>query len=1050
MESKTVKLLLLEDEAAHAEAILRALKSSRINFQVKLVCTLKEYHQSVAAEPPDIALLDMILPDGGALDLLGSPPEAKPFPRVVMTSHGDEQTAVAAMKAGALDYIVKSPETFADMPHKLNNAIDHWELLQERSQAQYLQQVSEERYRSVVENANEIIIVTQNSLVKFANKKMEELSGYSRDELLSVAFIEFIHPDDRQFLVESDFHKLSGDKFVAAHPVRLIDKQGQVIWMAISAVVINWEGRPATLNFVSDITERRRSEEALRESEERYRSLIESALEAVIVIQAGLVKYANPRAFDIMGYPREQLEPRPFVDFIHPDDRALVIDRHLRRLKGEELETVYPIRLVDVRGKITWVQISTTVISWEGMPATLTFMADISQNKRAERILEIQRDLGVKLSHADDLNQALPPCLEAAIGVSGQDCGGIYLVDPGTDDLRLACSSGLSREFADSAALFPKSSAHAKLVLAGKPVYTQYPQLGMPVSGVRTSEGLKAIALVPVSSGKRVIACLNIASHSAQEISPGACNALETIASQIGGVIERLQAKGALRESEEKFRLLVEHSHDIIYTLTTEGIFTFVSPAWTALLGHPLEQVAGHTFQKFVHPDDLAACMAWLEKVIETEQRQEGIEYRVRHIDGTWYWHTSSAVPLRDATGKIIGFEGIARDITEHRRLEEERQRVEKLESIGVLAGGIAHDFNNILTAILGNISLASMEAAPGSDLQNSLEQAEKASLRAKDLTVQLLTFSRGGAPVKKLASLTGLLKDTAGFALRGSNVKCHFSIPADLWHAEIDSGQVSQVIHNLVINAQQAMPAGGSIEISAENIDLSKTQSLGRGLPLEAGDYIRIAVTDHGTGIPIENLEKIFDPFFTTKQKGSGLGLATSFSIARQHGGHISVESEVGAGSTFYLYLPASVQTSGPKEDKKEAAKPAGKARILVMDDEHGVRDIAGRMLQHLGYRDVEFAKDGAEAIKLYKAAMKSGHPFTACILDLTIAGGMGGELTIKKLLKMDPEVKAIVSSGYVDDDVIAKYGDYGFSGMVAKPYTLEQLRKALQDVIG
>jgi nitrogen-specific signal transduction histidine kinase len=389
-------------------------------------------------------------------------------------------------------------------------------------------------------------------------------------------------------------------------------------------------------------------------------------------------------------------------------------------------------------------------------------------------------------------------------------------------------------------------------------------------------------------------------------------------------------------------------------------------------------------------------------------------------------------------------------DISDRKRMEEERLRVAKLESVGVLAGGIAHDFNNILTSIMGNIGIARIEAASGNEIQNSLEQAEKASQRARALTQQLLTFSKGGAPVRKLASLAELLTDTAGFALRGSNVKCRFSIPDDLWHAEIDAGQVSQVIHNLVINAQQAMHAGGTVELTAENMAFDITQSIGKGLPIKEGNYIRIAVADNGSGISKEHLEKIFDPFFTTKKTGSGLGLATSFSIARNHGGHLSVESVVGDGSTFYLYLPASTQTAAPKQDKKAAIKASGKTRILVMDDEQGIREIASRMLSNIGYKDIEFAEDGAEAIKMYKTAMKAGNPFSVAILDLTIAGGMGGEETIRKLLKIDPGVKAIVSSGYADATAMAVYKEFGFSGMVAKPYTLAELRKALQDVIG
>jgi signal transduction histidine kinase/CheY-like chemotaxis protein len=437
-----------------------------------------------------------------------------------------------------------------------------------------------------------------------------------------------------------------------------------------------------------------------------------------------------------------------------------------------------------------------------------------------------------------------------------------------------------------------------------------------------------------------------------------------------------------------------------------------------------------------------------LRRVLETGEEQQ-VEQSYPSPSGRKIFQTR-IVPERDNEGRIVSLLAISSDVTDRKNLDEERQRVAKLESVGVLAGGIAHDFNNILTSILGNISLARIEAAPGSVIRESLEQAEKASLRATRLTQQLLTFSKGGTPVTKLASLTELLRDTADFALRGSNVKCRYSIPDDLWHAEIDEGQVSQVIHNLVINAQQSMQSGGTIELTAENIALSKKKSIGKGLPLKEGNYIRIAVSDHGSGIDAEQLDRIFDPFFTTKQTGSGLGLATSFSIARQHGGHIGVESKLGTGSTFYLYLPASMEKAVPERAREETIKPVEKARILVMDDEQGIREVAGRLLRHIGYQDIEFAENGAAAIKLYKAAMKSGKPFNAVILDLTIPGGMGGRETIEKLLKIDPGVRAILSSGYANQSVMAEYRGYGFSGMAAKPYSIEQLRKAVQDVIG
>jgi CheY-like chemotaxis protein len=361
-----------------------------------------------------------------------------------------------------------------------------------------------------------------------------------------------------------------------------------------------------------------------------------------------------------------------------------------------------------------------------------------------------------------------------------------------------------------------------------------------------------------------------------------------------------------------------------------------------------------------------------------------------------------------------------------------------------VLAGGIAHDFNNMLTAVLGNISFAKHFADPeNTKLLRRLGEAEKASLRARDLTQQLLTFSRGGAPIKETVSLVELLKGTSEFALSGSNVVCEFSILDDLWPVDADQGQISQVIENLIINANQAMPDGGTVHVRAENITVG-TRDI---LPLNKGQYVKVSVTDHGLGIPKDHLSKLFDPYFTTKQEGSGLGLATTYSIIKKHGGYIIADSELGAGTTVNFYLPASEKPVPAKEGEEERL-PVGEGKVLVMDDEDSVREVAGDILAQMGY-EVAFAKDGAEAIERYKKANETGRPFDAVIMDLTVPGGMGGREALQVLLAIDPEVKAIVSSGYSKDPVMAEFRKHGFKGVVAKPYRIQELGRALHDVL-
>jgi signal transduction histidine kinase/ActR/RegA family two-component response regulator len=392
---------------------------------------------------------------------------------------------------------------------------------------------------------------------------------------------------------------------------------------------------------------------------------------------------------------------------------------------------------------------------------------------------------------------------------------------------------------------------------------------------------------------------------------------------------------------------------------------------------------------------------------------------------------------------KLLGFWWLRRDMTVQKRMQLEIQKNESLEALGQLAGGIAHDFNNLLTAMLGNISLAQNHVDPANKAYKRIMAAAGAATRAQDLTRQLLTFAKGGLPIRKSASIAQLLKEHATFVLRGSNVRCSFNIPEDLSPVVMDSGMISQVVNNLVINAAQAMPKGGTVTVRAENVSIRKDNRL----RLKEGPYVKVSIIDHGVGIPLDERRKIFEPYFTTKPTGSGLGLATSHSIVKKHDGIMQLDSEVGVGSAFHFYLPAAPQGAAV-EKTSEPGEGESKGRILVMDDEALILELAGELLSTMGYH-THTAKDGREAIESYKEGMETGKPIDLVIMDLTIPGGMGGKEALKKLKEIDPNVKAVVSSGYSNDPVMSHYEEHGFLGVLPKPYDLQQFKDVLSRLL-
>lgn len=402
--------------------------------------------------------------------------------------------------------------------------------------------------------------------------------------------------------------------------------------------------------------------------------------------------------------------------------------------------------------------------------------------------------------------------------------------------------------------------------------------------------------------------------------------------------------------------------------------------------------------------------------------------------------------PIVDSDGEIVGVVMVFRDTTEQLRMEEELLKMEKLQSLGVLAGGIAHDFNNFLAGILGNVSVARADIPDGTRVSQSLEAMEKAALRAKDLTQQLLTFSKCGEPVRGVTDLGSLILDSTEFALRGSKIEFDLRIDSGLNHVHVEEGQIAQVFHNLMLNAVQAMPDGGTVHIRATNTTLEP----GNAYALGAGRYVRLSIQDEGTGIEAADIQRVFDPYFTTKRAGSGLGLglAVAYSIVTRHDGKLTVESEIGRGTTFVILLPAKTDAPHAKSDPQVEIKRSG-GRVLIMDDERFIRTLVSRMLGRLG-NETAVPASGEEAVSLYRSGLESGQRYDAVVLDLTVRGGMGGRETIGELQALDPSVRAIVSSGYSNDPIIARYADSGFYGAVQKPFRIGEIEQALAEAIG
>ena len=784
----------------------------------------------------------------------------------------------------------------------------------------------------------------------------------------------------------------------------------------------------------------RRHLQKIEIAEAQTRAIVDSTRDGVITVDdAGAIYSVNPAAENLFAQRAVQIVGRNIAALI-PD---LLNDGDLNQLGNETITTVghrngappFPIEVL------------LSDMHCDGSKRYALVVRDIAEHKRGEETLH---HIGMSLSAAtgEEFLKSLVEELSRALRTEYA-----FVIELHRKGGRLSSTLTLAEKgrMMSCGQFEISGSACGDVLQSGFRAYIGVARARFPDDGLLERLGVDTFVAMPLLDHcGQPVGVMGVLDHRKLEAVQVIESTLQIFAARAGAEIERKRFDEDLAAEKERLAVTLRSIGDGFIATDNDGRVLMLNNVAEQLTGWPQERAAGRPLidvfrlrhERTRRPMNDAILM-----IIGRGSAEDlaGPTIIVAH-DGRERLIETNASPIKDGQNEKVGVVLVFRDVTERMRSEEERWKNEKLESLGIAAGGIAHDFNNLLTAILGNVSIALMNGKNGDPITDRLVAAKKASLRAQELAQQLLTFAKGGSPIKKTASIAQLVRDTVGFSLRGSNVRCDFHISDDLSAADVDPGQISQVIQNLAINADQAMPAGGTLHVDCENVEFSAGNT---ALRLKPGRYLRITVRDEGIGIPEDNLKKIFDPYFTTKPKGSGLGLATTYSIIKNHGGVVDVSSKSGEGTTFCIFLPASDKPVVVVEAQElEAPKHIRGGRILVLDDEDAICALVTCALEPLGYAVTE-AYDSLMAIKLYEDAIKVGKRFDLVISDLTIPGGMGGLEALKKLREIDPNVRAIVSSGYAMDPIMSDFRKHGFCGMIAKPYEIDALGRAVSDAL-
>ena len=781
--------------------------------------------------------------------------------------------------------------------------------------------------------------------------------------------------------------------------------------------------------------------------EDVHSQLVECCPDPMVVLQDGRYRYVNPAFMELFGYTIQDVtDGLTFYQLVSQRDRAAVQERYEARLRGEELPQTFVIHLLTKDQTSIYCETSATLIQYEGRPADLVIIRDIRERQQTDEDLATGQFILDTVMEYDQLIQQVDfdPLIRitlefvkdrlgmtrTSIAIIEGDIFRIWDVRSDVDDIP-SIGSGKRVplvETAMSAAVQRREATYRPDIAAA--------DIRWKIDELLLAQGIRCDALVPMFTAEGCIGTLNGGVHELDGIPPETIRVMEMMAPRLAHALHNARLFQQVRDNEARFRALIEESQDIIYVTDARGIMLYASPSTALIRGVSATEFVGADAFERLHPEDKDGLRAKFARLIEKPGSQISAEYRIIHPDGSLHAYEATGTNLLEDP-RVGGIVVNARDISHRRLMEQELQKHERLESLGVLAGGLAHDFNNLLTAVMGYVALAQKSQPEGSPAAQYLQRAESAARKTVDLTQQLLTFSRGGAPIKTTASIGEVVRESANFAVRGSGIRCELDLPEDLWPMAADVGQLSQVVHNLIINAVQSMPDGGTITVKCTNLEPA-----GENSPLLQGPALQLSITDTGGGIPEDHLARIYDPYFSTKESGSGLGLAVVYAIIKRHEGDIRVVSSPG-GSTFTITLPALSDVS-VSLDEPELPPAHTTGRILVMDDEAIVRDVATAILTELGY-EADGTSDGEQAIASYRQAMQADRPFDAVLMDLTVPGAMGGREAMTHLLEFDPGARVVVVSGYANDQILANHEEYGFVGQVRKPYGIEELAQVI-----